>query len=172
MQDENKNNTNATDKVENKGNEGKRNNQSKIDENVIADKRIGSNAITALFSVSDSGIGIAPEDQELIFSYFQQADASIVRQFGGTGLGLTICRQLVNLLGGKIWVKSTPKVGTTFFFTLKLELCNKNIRDELKDEITDSASDIKGLKILMVEDNAINQELFKWNYCLQNHQGC
>jgi len=170
VQDENISNTNATDKVKNKGNKGKGNNRSNIDENIIAGKSVGSKEITALFSVSDSGIGIAPEDQELIFSDFQQADASIVRKFGGTGLGLTICRQLVNLLGGKIWVESTPKAGTTFFFTLKLGFSNKNISDELKDETADSANDIKGLRILMVEDNEINQELFKMILQKEGHR--
>ncbi len=161
---ENEKNTNATGEVTNKGDDwkgNKGNNENKNDENDFAGNGIGGDKITAFFSVSDTGIGIAPEEQEKIFADFHQADASIVRQFGGTGLGLTICKQLVNLLGGEIWVESTPGAGSRFSFTLKLGICNKNISDELKDEKTDAASDIRDLHILMVEDNAINQELFK-----------
>ena len=68
--------------------------------------------------VRDSGIGIAPEQQERIFQAFEQGDGSVSRRYGGTGLGLSITRQLVELHGGQIWVKSAPGQGATFFFTL------------------------------------------------------
>ena len=61
--------------------------------------------------MADTGIGIAPEDQERIFAPFTQADASTTRQYGGTGLGLTITRRLVDLMGGRIWVESEPGKG-------------------------------------------------------------
>jgi len=70
-------------------------------------------------SVKDSGIGIPPEDQERIFAAFAQADASTTRRFGGTGLGLAICRQLVEMMGGRIWVDSTPGTGSVFHFTVR-----------------------------------------------------
>jgi PAS domain S-box-containing protein len=72
-------------------------------------------------AVEDTGIGIAPERINAIFDPFTQADASMTRRFGGTGLGTTISRQLVGLMGGKIWAESTPGVGTTFHVLLPLE---------------------------------------------------
>ncbi len=76
--------------------------------------------VTVQFSVQDSGIGIAPEHQQHIFSGFSQAEASTTRRFGGTGLGLAICKRLVELMGGHIGITSTPGVGSTFAFTITL----------------------------------------------------
>ncbi len=76
----------------------------------------------ARFSVKDTGIGIPPEKQKEIFSSFTQADNSMTRKYGGTGLGLTISRRLVELLGGRIWVESVPGAGSAFHFTARLRI--------------------------------------------------
>jgi signal transduction histidine kinase len=77
--------------------------------------------------VTDTGVGIAPEDRERIFEEFQQVDSSSTRKKGGTGLGLAIARRIVELHGGRIWVESTPGQGSTFAFTLPLNAAKQVI---------------------------------------------
>ncbi|QEM69066.1 response regulator [Geobacter sp. FeAm09] len=76
--------------------------------------------VSLQFSVSDRGIGITPEACGRIFNMFEQADSSTTKRFGGTGLGLTISRRIVELMGGRIWVDSTPGQGSTFHFTIRM----------------------------------------------------
>jgi CheY-like chemotaxis protein len=112
--------------------------------------------VTLLFTVTDTGIGIAKEKIGTLFKPFSQADTSTTRKFGGTGLGLSICRQLVEIMGGTIGVDSEPGKGSTFWFTLSLE---KHV--ENKDHFIEPAEDIRGMRILVVDDNATSRNVLK-----------
>ena len=101
------------------------------------------------FSVRDTGIGIAPEVQESIFSAFAQADTSTTRRFGGTGLGLTICRQLVRLMGGSLHLQSRQGQGSEFSFTVPLQLL---------PAATLSSPDMQALHALLADANADARE--------------
>ena len=117
---------------------------------------MGKNQIKLHFMVTDTGIGIPDDKQELIFSNFSQADASTTRKFGGTGLGLTISKQLVHLINGKIWFESKVNIGTTFHFTVTLD---KGDDETLSNRIITPEYENNKLKILLVDDNKINQKL-------------
>ena len=109
---------------------------------------------TIEFFVRDSGIGIARDKQDLIFERFGQVQEAISRNLAGTGLGLTISKNLVELMGGRIWVDSMPGEGSTFFFTLPLRMAKKVVPINAKPEVSPSKSsfDLSGRKILIVED--------------------
>ncbi len=106
------------------------------------------------FSVRDSGIGIAPAKQEAIFDAFSQVDGSTTRKYGGTGLGLTISRQLAELMGGKMGVVSKLGTGSTFWFTVCLER-----QSAITSTLPKTSSDLKGLRVLIVDDNATNRTI-------------
>ncbi|HTC64095.1 MAG TPA: response regulator [Candidatus Saccharimonadales bacterium] len=107
-------------------------------------------------SVSDTGMGIPKEKQGIIFDSFAQADGSTTRRFGGTGLGLTISRQLVELMGGKIWVESEMGKGSTFHFTCHLMKGKESASDD--DRI--AAKTLPGINVLVAESNEVNREIF------------
>ena len=104
--------------------------------------------INLKFMVKDTGIGIEKEKIDKLFESFIQADGSITRKYGGTGLGLTISRRLLELMGGDIWVESTPGEGTTFYFTITFDICKH--KDEPVKVLPDN---LKNLKILIADDN-------------------
>lgn len=108
------------------------------------------------FSVLDSGIGIAQEDQARIFLPFEQIDGSITREYGGTGLGLAICQRLVSLMGGRIWVDSQPGVGSTFSFEITLP---REYSVHETTSVTPIAPDLSGLRVLVAEDHPLSQEI-------------
>ncbi|MBV9041163.1 MAG: response regulator [Acidimicrobiia bacterium] len=119
--------------------------------------------VTVGFEVTDTGIGIAPEDQERLFESFSQADASTTRRYGGTGLGLAISKQLVELMQGSMGVDSEVGTGTTFWFTVRLAPAAgplESVENGGSGPGTeDAGAPGKGARILVVEDNAINQQV-------------
>ena len=112
--------------------------------------------VTLRFSVSDSGVGITQEQMSKLFKPFSQADESVTRRYGGTGLGLTISRQLVEMMGGQIWIESEPGVGTKVSFEAKFQLAKED-----KKEIPKILDDLCSLKTLVVDDNPHALEIFK-----------
>lgn len=116
---------------------------------------------TLEFTVYDTGIGIAPEKQKRIFEAFEQADGGITREFGGTGLGLAISSQLVSLLGGGLKLRSRPRMGTTFFFSIPIGKADGvNLTESFTEHHIVSYHG-KSLNILVAEDNLINQKLIE-----------
>ena len=110
------------------------------------------------FSIIDTGIGISEENIGKIFDSFLQASSDTTRKFGGTGLGLTISKQLIELQGGNIQVKSELGKGTTFIFTIPYLIGEESEIGKRKDSANDiKAEDLKGIRILLVEDNQFNQ---------------
>ena len=111
------------------------------------------------FEIEDTGIGISSQHQINLFQSFSQADGSTTRRYGGTGLGLSISKQLVELMGGKIWCKSQEGVGSKFTFEIELSKGKKkDVEPEIKINIS-NINNLKNNKILLVEDNQINQEI-------------
>lgn len=111
-------------------------------------------------SVSDTGIGIASEQMNKLFKSFTQLDGSITRNYGGTGLGLYISKQLVNMMGGEIWAESIPGQGSTFNFTVKLGIAYERQGTNLNKTLNSESSlpkTKKPLYILLVEDDKTNQ---------------
>ena len=105
------------------------------------------------FTVRDTGIGIPADKIDLLFDKFSQVDASTTRRYGGTGLGLAICKQLVGLMGGNIDVVSEPGAGSVFRFTVQM---GKQAEARTKAPLR---ADLRGMRILVVDDNATNREL-------------
>ena len=105
------------------------------------------------FSVKDTGIGMTPEQAARLFQPFSQADMSTTRKHGGTGLGLTICRRLVELMGGEIWLESEPGVGSTFLFTVSVGVASGPARSRIVPE------QLRAVSALVVDDNAAARDI-------------
>jgi two-component system sensor histidine kinase/response regulator len=112
--------------------------------------------IRLLFSVRDTGIGISPEKQALIFDAFAQADSSTTREFGGTGLGLTISAQILAMMDGRIWVESEQGKGSTFFFTAQFGRPGTPVAAPEPLE-----QGLENLSVLVVDDNATNRRILE-----------
>jgi PAS domain S-box-containing protein len=109
------------------------------------------------FTVSDTGIGISPEQQKTIFEPFTQADSSTTRKYGGTGLGLSISTHLVRMMGGKMWVESDPGVGTKFHFEVPLIPATMPVEASAEPD----SGVLLGARVLIVDDNATNRKILE-----------
>ncbi len=114
----------------------------------VVKEKVQDRNLTLRFTVRDSGIGLAQEQLENLFSAFSQADDSITRKYGGTGLGLAICKQLTQLMGGRIWAKSVSGKGSDFVFTVQLE-----IPEAVAKINQDLPELLQGFRALVVDDN-------------------
>lgn len=118
-------------------------------------QRVAGEADMLMFSVADTGIGIPTDKQMAIFDAFTQADGSVTRKFGGTGLGLTITKRLVELMGGKIWVESEPGKGSVFHFTAMLPEAAPVTRPQI------ICADLGGMRMLVVDDFPFNRAIVR-----------
>jgi signal transduction histidine kinase/CheY-like chemotaxis protein len=132
-------------------------------------KEESKNTIQLIFEVQDTGIGIPEDRVDTIFESFTQASGSTKRLYGGTGLGLTISKQLTELQGGKLWVESKQGAGTRFFVVLNFTKTDeKIIKVEPGASADDDESALFGIKVLLAEDNIVNQKVMnrfleRWN---------
>lgn len=126
--------------------------------------RVLENKHEIIFAIKDTGIGIQKNRLDSIFESFSQADSSTTRRFGGTGLGLTICRRLSEMMGGKIWVESTLGQGSVFSFSIVVP----SAPTAVPKSVNEGLHHLAGKHVLIVDDNDTNQKLLnmlcrKWN---------
>jgi len=129
---------------------------------VVGTKACTINECTATirFFVSDTGIGIAPDRVHAVFESFTQADGATTRKYGGTGLGLTICKQIVELMGGRIAVQSELGKGSAFSFDLKLPICPSADSTAAPPDVFQLPT-LGGKRVLVVDDNATNRRVLQ-----------
>ena len=139
---------------------------------VVEDSRSGGDGggSALQFAVTDTGIGIPEAQRQLIFEPFRQADGSITRRFGGTGLGLTISSRIVALMNGRIWLRTCEGVGSTFYFTVPLIPAVMAVVGSRDFQCGPVPSTRTGLAILVGEDNPLNQRLIRRLLELRGHR--
>ncbi|WP_052090367.1 ATP-binding protein [Desulfosporosinus sp. HMP52] len=142
----------------------------RIDVSIREIKQDSKNEVCLEFVVKDTGIGISQKNIKDIFNSFSQADSTITRQYGGTGLGLPICKGLVELMQGKIWAESIEGVGSRFYFTCVLDRCAEEEVNAKATEVGFEEDIAKkgGLKLLIVEDDTINRMVIEKFVKLKN----
>ncbi len=118
---------------------------------------VDADGMTLHFAITDTGIGIPPEKQKVIFNPFTQADTSTTRQYGGTGLGLAITARLIEMMGGQIWVASEVGKGSTFHFTAHFGKAAAGVSVGIRAD----PAILKNLRVLVVDDNATNRQILK-----------
>lgn len=124
----------------------------------IFSEQVDADQIELRVAVADTGIGIGEDKLKLIFQPFSQADVSTTRKYGGTGLGLSICQRLVELMGGRLCVRSRPGIGSVFQFAIPCDV----VRIEQRSSTADRSADLslgRPLKVLLAEDNLVNQKV-------------
>ena len=121
-----------------------------------------ADALTLQIEVADSGSGIAADKQELIFEFFTQEHPAIQQQYGGSGLGLSICRALVQQMGGTLAVASQPGAGSTFALVLTLPRAVPELRPAPTPAPASRAGSLAGLRVLLVDDNEINRSVARY----------
>ena len=119
--------------------------------------------VTILFKVKDTGIGISAEAQQKLFSAFTQADATINRKYGGTGLGLTISKSLVELMGGELLLESEVGKGSVFYFSLSFE-----VGEDSSETYFSDTEDLSSLRVLILDDNNSNRIIFRKYFSFWN----
>ncbi len=142
--------------------------QGKISLRAYVYKWKSDNQLIIKIEIEDTGIGIAPEKQKLLFQPFSQVDHKDTRNFEGTGLGLSICKYLTSLLKGDIGVESTAGEGSLFWFTFEVDIVRKTVMQDSKTKLA-SGKQVKPLRILLVEDKSVNQKVIGLMLTSQGH---
>ncbi len=114
------------------------------------------NEVELEFSIRDTGIGIKNTEAEKIFKEFSQVDSSLTRKFGGAGLGLAICKKLVDMMGGKIWFESKEGLGTTFYFTINVK---QRENSAVKEYLNSDIPNLKGKNLLIIDENRVLRQI-------------
>jgi PAS domain S-box-containing protein len=145
--------------------------EGEVELTVKAGANAGTGSCELLFAVRDTGIGIPPEGLTRLFRSFSQVDASTTRKYGGTGLGLAISKRLAELMGGRMWVTSTPGEGSTFHFTLQV----RTAAVEATPANPAGLSSLKSRRLLVVDDNVTSRRILttlaeKWGMAVESFE--